>query len=120
MPLRLHNTLTQQVEEFAPARDNIVRMYTCGPTVYDYGHIGNFRTLRDRLLPQVDQVLSSLVSDLDARGLLDSTIVYCAGEFGRTPAVNGAAGRDHWAGSRTAIVVMCFRQAECADRSAHR
>lgn len=44
MPLRFYNTLTQQVEEFAPARDNTVRMYTCGPTVYDYAHIGNFRT----------------------------------------------------------------------------
>jgi cysteinyl-tRNA synthetase len=42
--LRLYNTLTQQVEEFQPARDNTVRMYTCGPTVYDYAHIGNFRT----------------------------------------------------------------------------
>src|SRR5436305_15159660 len=44
MPLRFYNTLTQQVEEFAPARDNTVRMYTCGPTVYDVAHIGNFRT----------------------------------------------------------------------------
>jgi cysteinyl-tRNA synthetase len=44
MPLRLHNTLSQQVEEFSPARDNTVRMYTCGPTVYDFAHIGNFRT----------------------------------------------------------------------------
>jgi cysteinyl-tRNA synthetase len=45
MPLRFHNTLTQQVSDFAPQRDNTVRMYTCGPTVYDYAHIGNFRTL---------------------------------------------------------------------------
>src|SRR5580658_4829994 len=44
MPLRLYNTLSQQVEEFSPARDNTVRMYTCGPTVYDFAHIGNFRT----------------------------------------------------------------------------
>jgi cysteinyl-tRNA synthetase len=44
MALRFHNTLTQQVEEFAPAHDNTVRMYTCGPTVYDFAHIGNFRT----------------------------------------------------------------------------
>src|SRR3974377_1718670 len=44
MPLRLHNTLSQQVETFSPARDNTVRMYTCGPTVYDFAHIGNFRT----------------------------------------------------------------------------
>jgi cysteinyl-tRNA synthetase len=44
MALRFYNTLSQQVEEFAPARDNTVRMYTCGPTVYDFAHIGNFRT----------------------------------------------------------------------------
>src|SRR5579871_5343242 len=44
MPLRFYNTLTQKVEPFAPLADNTVRMYTCGPTVYDYAHIGNFRT----------------------------------------------------------------------------
>ena len=44
MPLRLYNTLSGKVEEFVPAADNTVRMYACGPTVYDYGHIGNFRT----------------------------------------------------------------------------
>ena len=44
MPLRFYNTLTQQLETFSPARDNTVRMYTCGPTVYDFAHIGNFRT----------------------------------------------------------------------------
>ncbi|MBZ5728251.1 MAG: cysteine--tRNA ligase [Acidobacteriia bacterium] len=44
MALRFYNTLTQRVEDFAPAEDNTVRMYSCGPTVYDYAHIGNFRT----------------------------------------------------------------------------
>jgi cysteinyl-tRNA synthetase len=44
MALRFYNTLSQQVEEFVPARDNTVRMYSCGPTVYDFAHIGNFRT----------------------------------------------------------------------------
>src|SRR5579872_4440698 len=44
MPLRLFNTMSSQVEEFRPLRDSEVRMYACGPTVYDYGHIGNFRT----------------------------------------------------------------------------
>ena len=44
MALRLYNTLSQQLEEFTPASDNTVRMYTCGPTVYDFAHIGNFRT----------------------------------------------------------------------------
>jgi cysteinyl-tRNA synthetase len=44
MALRLYNTLSSRVEEFHPLRENEVRMYACGPTVYDYGHIGNFRT----------------------------------------------------------------------------
>ncbi len=42
--LRLMNTMTGQLEEFHPLEDNHVRMYTCGPTVYDFAHIGNFRT----------------------------------------------------------------------------
>jgi len=44
MPLRLFNTLSAKIEDFRPLQDNQVRMYACGPTVYDYGHIGNFRT----------------------------------------------------------------------------
>ena len=44
MALELFNTLSGKVEEFHPLEDNLVRMYACGPTVYDYGHIGNFRT----------------------------------------------------------------------------
>lgn len=44
MALRFYNTLTQRVEDFAPLHGNEVRMYTCGPTVYNYVHIGNLRT----------------------------------------------------------------------------
>ena len=44
MALQLFNTLSGKVEEFRPLEYNLVRMYACGPTVYDYGHIGNFRT----------------------------------------------------------------------------
>ena len=44
MPLHLYNTLSGKIEEFRPLQDNEIRMYACGPTVYDYGHIGNFRT----------------------------------------------------------------------------
>src|SRR6202030_163883 len=44
MSLHLFNTLSGKVEEFRPLVDNEVRMYACGPTVYDYGHIGHFRT----------------------------------------------------------------------------
>src|SRR3989449_8604018 len=44
MALRFYNTLTRQEEEFVPLNTGEVRLYTCGPTVYDYAHIGNFRT----------------------------------------------------------------------------
>jgi cysteinyl-tRNA synthetase len=44
MPLRLFNTLTGQLDELAPMDGKALRMYACGPTVYDFGHIGNFRT----------------------------------------------------------------------------
>jgi cysteinyl-tRNA synthetase len=44
MALRLFNTMSSRIEEFRPLRDHEVRMYACGPTVYDYGHVGNFRT----------------------------------------------------------------------------
>src|SRR5229473_2509083 len=44
MALRLYSTLSGKIEEFHPLQGNEVRMYACGPTVYDYGHIGNFRT----------------------------------------------------------------------------
>ena len=44
MALRFYNTLSLQVENFLPADGKTVRMYTCGPTVYNYVHIGNLRT----------------------------------------------------------------------------
>ena len=44
MPLRFYNTLTRRLEEFEPLEPGHVRLYTCGPTVYDYSHIGNLRT----------------------------------------------------------------------------
>jgi len=67
-------------------------------------HGKNFEALSKRLLPQLDQTLSALVTDLDDRGLLERTIVYCAGEFGRTPKINKNAGRDHWARSMAVVL----------------
>ena len=67
-------------------------------------HSGNFGLLRNRLLPPLDRAISTLIRDLASRGLLDETIVVCAGEFGRTPQVNGSAGRDHW--SRSMAVLL--------------
>ena len=43
--MKIHNTLTRKTEEFIPIEENKVRMYVCGPTVYDYMHIGNARPL---------------------------------------------------------------------------
>ena len=51
---------------------------------------------RTRLLPQLDAALSSLLDDLVARGMLERTLVVVMGEFGRSPKINAAAGRDHW------------------------
>jgi hypothetical protein len=48
------------------------------------------------LMPIMDQAYSALLEDLEQRGLLDETLVVWTGEFGRTPKLNGAAGRDHW------------------------
>ncbi len=49
-----------------------------------------------RQMPDFDQALSSLINDLDSRGLLDSTLIMVSSEFGRTPKINRDAGRDHW------------------------
>jgi len=67
-------------------------------------HQNNFDALSKKNLPQLDQTLSALIGDLSARGLLDSTIVYCAGEFGRTPKINQKTGRDHWARSMAVVL----------------
>ncbi len=72
--------------------------------VYDYrqqgqnwdAHNENFKQHRDYLLPPCDRALAALISDLDERGLLDTTLVVALGEFGRTPKINKGAGRDHW------------------------
>ena len=42
--MKLYNTLTKKIEVFTPNEEGVVRMYTCGPTVYNYAHIGNLRT----------------------------------------------------------------------------
>ncbi len=72
--------------------------------VYDYKQQGQNWDAHARcanqhktfLLPQFDRGLSALIEDLDARGLLDSTLIVATGEFGRTPKINKDGGRDHW------------------------
>jgi hypothetical protein len=64
----------------------------------DFGwdtHMWNFQILK-RYLPQVDLAFSALMEDLQARGLLDETLVVIMSDFGRTPRINKDAGRDHW------------------------
>jgi uncharacterized protein (DUF1501 family) len=58
-------------------------------------HGQNFRTMRDQL-PALDLALSALIDDLKRHDLFDRTIIMMSGEFGRTPRINGGAGRDHW------------------------
>lgn len=71
-----------------------VRFVTVSTNGWDM-HQDVFGSLRKRL-PPVDQALSALLTKLDNQGLLDSTLVMLAGEFGRTPKINARGGRDHW------------------------
>ncbi len=59
-------------------------------------HNKNAARLKNALMPPMDLAYSALLEDLAARGLLDETLVLWAGEFGRTPKINGGGGRDHW------------------------
>jgi len=59
-------------------------------------HSDNFRKLKNQLLPPLDRGLSALLDDLGQRGLAERTLLVVMGEFGRTPLINKAAGRDHW------------------------
>jgi hypothetical protein len=59
-------------------------------------HVKGFESLRLGFLPRFDRAYSALIEDLEARGLLSSTLVVAWGEFGRTPRVNAQAGRDHY------------------------
>jgi hypothetical protein len=59
-------------------------------------HGQNFAKLKSQLLPQLDAAVSSLINDLAERGRLERTLVAVMGEFGRSPKINGNAGRDHY------------------------
>ncbi len=67
-------------------------------------HNNNFDALSTRLLPELDKGMSSLISDLAERRLLDTTTIVWMGEFGRTPRINQNAGRDHWPRSWSVVV----------------
>lgn len=59
-------------------------------------HAREAQRLKTVLMPPADQALSAVIEDLEQRGLLNDTLVVCMAEFGRSPRINGAAGRDHW------------------------
>ncbi len=76
-------------------------------TVTDGGwdtHAGNFKSLKENRIPPVDQALPALLADLEEKGLLAKTLVCWLTDFGRTPKINSASGRDHW--SNTGFAIM--------------
>jgi len=72
-----------------------VSWVTCYNGGWDH-HEKIFTSLKGSIMKNLDQGLAALINDLDARGLLENTLVLCLGEFGRTPKVNDRGGRDHW------------------------
>jgi hypothetical protein len=67
-------------------------------------HQNNAGRVRDVLCPQFDRTFATLIADLQSRGLLDETLVVVMAEFGRSPKINAAGGRDHW-GSCFSVVL---------------
>jgi len=80
-----------------------VRFVTITDTGWDT-HQNNFTALKSRLVPPIDQGLPQLLADLEDRGMLSTTLVVWVTDFGRTPNVNSASGRDHWASSGFAVM----------------
>src|SRR3954471_13127606 len=76
-------------------------------TVSDPGwdtHADNFKSLKNYLMPRVDQAVPALLADLEERGMLEQTLVVWLTDFGRTPKINSASGRDHWASAGFAMM----------------
>ncbi len=93
------------VENFLTARRLIEAGVGC--LTLSYGgwdtHVNNFVQLK-RQLPILDRAIGNLVTDLKERGMLDEVAIVVWGEFGRTPKINGTAGRDHWPTAMNALV----------------
>ncbi len=70
MKIRLFNSLTRKVEDFRPVDDNLVRIYSCGPTVYNYAHIGNMRAF---LFADLLQRVIRIVGGYDVRWVMNIT-----------------------------------------------
>jgi uncharacterized protein (DUF1501 family) len=91
------------------ARAVVVNMYqTVFNTVsWDSHGTRGFATMDDlarEVIPTFDRAYSALIDDLEARGLLDSTLIVATGEFGRTPKINEHGGRDHWTGDWSGLI----------------
>ena len=80
-----------------------VRFVTITDTGWDT-HQNNFTSLKQRLVPPIDRGLPQLIADLEDRGLLATTLVVWVTDFGRTPNINSASGRDHWASAGFAVL----------------
>ena len=82
-----------------------VNVYDCKTQGQNWdAHANCANQHKNYLLPQADQALSALIEDLEQRGLLESTLIVATGEFGRTPKINAAAGRDHWPDCYTVLM----------------
>lgn len=90
--LLIARRLVESGVPFVSVHQEIFRHYG---HAYDM-HENNFAMLKNHNLPLLDQVYPALIGDLAERGLLDSTLVIVMGEMGRSPKINGKAGRDHW------------------------
>jgi uncharacterized protein (DUF1501 family) len=80
-----------------------VRLVTVSDGGWDT-HQNQFPALKNNLVPRIDQGLPALLTDLEDRGLLETTLVVWLTDFGRTPKVNSAAGRDHWASAGCVVM----------------
>jgi Protein of unknown function (DUF1501) len=92
-----YGTNRSDVQRFIVARRLIEAGVRC--VSFSWGgwdtHGQNFQSMRSQL-PRLGRALAALIEDLDAHGRLDDTMIMMSGEFGRTPRINGSAGRDHW------------------------
>jgi hypothetical protein len=81
----------------AEANVPMINVHYCQTPIGSWDtHGQHFKQMKESLCPTFDQTFATLVSDLADRGLLGQTLVMANAEFGRTPKVNGSAGRDHW------------------------
>lgn len=95
---------------------NWARTYQPGPADLWDTHAAHFPQLRERLCPAFDIGFSALLDDLEQRGLLDETLVVVMSEFGRTPQINAAGGRDHWPGCNSILLAGAGMPSGVVDR----